>query len=82
MIIQQVLWLGKPDVEVTWEPESSLPQAIVQEFENNITNEISEKKTSQYGYDCNTLVVESEMDQLQPNKKSKIERPVIQESEG
>ena len=82
MIFQQVLWLGKPDVEVTWEPESSLPQAIVQEFESNITSEVTEKKTSQYGYDCNTLVVESEVDPLQLNKKSKIECPIIQESEG
>ena len=37
---------------------------------------------SRYGYDCNTLVVESKMDTIQSNKKPKIERPVIQESEG
>ena len=76
------MWLGKSNVEVTWEPESSLPQEIIKEFENNLTNEVSEEKMSRYGYDCNTLVVESKMDTIQSNKKPKIERPVIQESEG
>ena len=35
----QVLWLGKPDVAVTWEPVSSLPTAVIAEFEQGIQTE-------------------------------------------
>jgi len=30
----QVLWLGKPDIAVTWEPESSLPTAVIARYPN------------------------------------------------
>ena len=44
----QVLWLGKPDFAVTWEPESSLPTAIIAEFEQGIQIE-----AVQHVADCN-----------------------------
>jgi len=44
----QVLWLGKPDFAVTWEPESSLPTAVIAEFEQGIQTE-----AVQHVADCN-----------------------------
>ena len=35
----QVLWLGKPDIVVTWEPKSSLPTAVIAKFEQGIQTE-------------------------------------------
>jgi len=43
-----VLWLGKPDIAVTWEPESSSPTAVIAEFEQGIQTE-----AVQHVADCN-----------------------------
>lgn len=41
-----MLWVGKPDLEVTWEPVSSLPKAVIEEFENKIVVEAIEQTKS------------------------------------
>ena len=81
----QVLWVGKPDLEVTWEPASSLPKAVIEEFENKIVSEAIEQTENQYGYNAKTILIESQRDSsqdVQPSKKHKVERPVIQDSNG
>ena len=75
----QVLWLGKSNLEVTWEPESSLPIAVVQEFENKISSEAYEQTASQYGYESSTIMIADNEKELQPNKRAKMERPVMQD---
>ena len=44
-----MLWLGRSDVQVTWEPASSLLAATIREYEERIRSETVEERTSQYG---------------------------------
>ena len=50
-----MLWLGKPDLQITWEPESSLPFEVIQEFEKEIKHEAYEETASQYGYNSSVI---------------------------
>ena len=34
----QVLWLGMPDVRITWEPASSLPAEAIEEYEKGLVS--------------------------------------------
>ena len=36
LLTNQVLWLGKPELEVTWESAASLPPTIIEEFEEGV----------------------------------------------
>ena len=35
-----VLWLAKPEIEVTWETADSLSPAVIEEFEKGILSEV------------------------------------------
>ena len=39
----KVVWLGKPETQSSWQPESSLPANIVEEYEKGVHQEISVK---------------------------------------
>ena len=43
-------WLGKPDVQVTWEPASSLPVAAIQKFEKGLLPKIVQHTSDHYGH--------------------------------
>ena len=36
----QVVWLGRPIADSTWEPESTLPPSVVADYEAGIVQEI------------------------------------------
>ena len=38
--IQQVVWLGKPEAQSSWQPKSALPAHVVDEYEKGICQEI------------------------------------------
>ena len=38
LMMFQVLWLGMPDLHVTWEPASSLPTEAIEEYEKGIVS--------------------------------------------
>ena len=80
-IYTQVLWLGKPDVQVTWEPASSLPPRVIEEFEKGIEVETCQHSTHQYGYEASTIVT-LQKPESQPQKKARRDRPFIQRSSG
>lgn len=44
-----MLWLGQPNVHVTWEPASSLPVAAIEEFEKGFMSQVVQHKSDQYG---------------------------------
>ena len=77
-----MLWLGKPDLQITWEPESSLPFEVIQEFEKEIKHEAYEETASQYGYNSSIIMIADSKQETQPSKKARRERPVIQDSDG
>ena len=70
----QVLWLGKEDVNVTWEPASSLPQAVVDEFEKGVECAAVQQNNDFYGQNTYTS-------RLRPSKRPRTDRPVIQSNE-
>lgn len=78
-----MLWLGKPDVEVTWEPAESLSKEVIEEYEKGIRSEVETKTTIQYGQEKSILAVNKD-DILQETtaKKTRVERTVIKNSSG
>ena len=71
----QVLWLGKEDVNVTWEPASSLPQAVVE-------CTAVQQNSDFYGQKTCTLHIETKTLQSSASKRPRTDRPVIQSNEG
>lgn len=80
--VLQVLWLGKPEKAISWEPESSLPAAVVQEFESGISAEVTQHVAESYGQHTFTLEVSSTSARVNPAKKPRISRPVVSKTTG
>lgn len=77
-----MLWLGKLDLHTTWEPASSLPSTVIEEFEKGLISEGVLKKSSQYGHETSTIITEEKIKSKPEVKRTRIERPVIKESSG
>ena len=75
-----MLWLGKPDIEVTWVSADQVPLAIIEEYEKGIQVETEMYTDSSYGQEKSVLSISK----LQTNamKKPRIERKVIEDSTG
>ena len=67
-----MLWLGKSEVQVTWEPVSKIPQAIIKEFENGLEVETIENTNSSYGLESSTLITSASAI-VSPAKKARVE---------
>ena len=65
----KVLWLGKPDLQVTWEPATSLPANKIKEFEDGITLDAIEDSTEQYGVEATVITTQERSSHSQPAKK-------------
>ena len=81
-LTHQVLWLGKPELEVTWESAASLPPSIIQEFEQGVQSQVVTRTDDQYGQKKCVLSVTSNKPDDVALKKPRVERPVINESTG
>ena len=77
-----MLWLGKPDVQVTWEPASSLPVAAIQEFEKGLMPKIVQHTSDHYGHGTSTIAVQEDTCESPPTKKPRPDRPVVESSIG
>ena len=68
-----VLWLAKPEIEVTWETADSLSPAVIEEFEKGILSEVV-THTDQYcgQYKCLLSVGNKPLEDVAP-KNPKIE---------
>ena len=49
ILLLQVAWLGRPQLESTWEPKSSLPPFLVADYENGVSQQIQENTTTTAG---------------------------------
>ena len=74
-----MLWL---DLHVTWEPTSSLPAAVIEEFEKGSVPKAVHCSVDHYGHGTNTLVVEEYATESQPRKKAHTDRPLVECSRG
>ncbi len=79
---KKVVWLGKPEVEVTWEAAHTFSPAIIEEFERGVQAEVVAQTEVHYGYQMTTLSVSSYTSQQQPVKKARKERPVVESTTG
>ena len=80
--INQVLWLGRPELEVTWESAASLPPAIIEEFEEGVQPQVVKRTDVQYGQQkCILSVTTTKPDDI-ALKKPRLERPVINKNTG
>ena len=77
-----MLWLGKPELEVTWESAASLPSSIIQEFEQGVQSQVVTRTNDQYGQKKCVLSVSSNKPDDVALKKPRVERPVINKSTG
>lgn len=78
----QVLWLGHPKCNATWEPGPSLPQDLVKQFEESVGSEVRVDKQQLYGHMCSTVTVVPISPDTQKAKKVRRERPCHVDSEG
>ena len=77
-----MLWLGKPDLQVTWEPASSLPVAVIEEFEKGLIPQAVQSSSNSYGHGTTTIVVEENTSEPQPSKKARTDHPFVESSSG
>ena len=79
----QVLWLGKPEIEVKWVPATSLPKSLIDEYEDGRRTEGVQYCTDAYGQQTYTLETTcSPQYSGTSNKKPRRERPVVEETKG
>ena len=82
LLTHQVLWLGKLELEVTWESAASLPPAIIEEFEKGVQPQVVTRTDIQYGQEkCVLSVTTNKPDDI-ALKKPRLERPVINKNTG
>ena len=78
----KVLWLGEEDVKVTWEPASCLPESLIKAFHNGEQHKAVEHKIKQHCKKAYSLFVESFNVESLPNKKTHLDRPVVDSNDG
>ena len=68
----QVIWLGRPGCETTWEPATALSPSLITNYEAGILTETSTECDATYGRTSTTLVVKNALEEP-ALKKSKRE---------
>ena len=53
----QVLWVGMPDIHVTWELAASLPSKAIEEYEKGLLCEPVKESSNNYGRQTCTITV-------------------------
>ena len=55
MLFCKVVWLGRPQTKSTWEPEHSLPQHLVADYNKGIQHDICHQSTTSGGQTIHSL---------------------------
>jgi hypothetical protein len=55
MLFCKVVWLGRPQTTSTWEPEHSLPQHLVADYNKGILYDIRQHSTTSGGQTIHSL---------------------------
>lgn len=75
----QVLWLGREQCSMTWEPASNVPTEIIREYEKGMISKVTDTVSSTgIGQTVHTLSVTAS----QSCQNSTTVRPVVKESDG
>lgn len=78
----QVLWLGCPECFATWEPASSLPTTLIEQFESETIGESSAESVPLYGHVSSTVTINEHSIEQPIEKKKRRERPSVDDTEG
>ena len=52
-----MVWLGKPAIESTWEPSSTLPPSLVADFERGVKHDICKQSSTSAGQTMHTISI-------------------------
>ena len=74
------MWLGRPLAESSWEAASSLPEYLVQDYENGIEHEIQEEVFTSGGHALHTISTKRCDGLTEPVQKKKHHIPSSVES--
>ena len=75
-----MLWLGRSNEQVTWEPAAAVDDILISNYENDVVATSVAKSLRQYGSLATTLV--TEVSKQDSKKRSKMERHVTTENKG
>ena len=82
VIYFQVLWLGTPECNATWEPSTSIPQNLIDHYEAGLTADVTVNEIVQYGHTSGTINVTYTNDEKPATpKRAKCERPSFESLE-
>jgi len=70
-----VVWLGKPEAASTWEPLSSLPSKLVEEYEAGFQREVVDEAFTSAGQTLHTLSSICNREARSKTKKPRISEP-------
>ena len=72
------MWLGKEEINVTWENENAIPKSVLQEFEGDSLVEVEKVSLEKIGQISHTLCVNASDSKVRPqSKKMKTDRVVV-----
>ena len=78
-----VLWVGCPECYATWEPASSLPQDLIENFESGVSVETRVHLEPLYGHISGTITVsEMNITKVPVPKKARKQRQCLKDLEG
>lgn len=80
--LAQVVWLGRPESEISWVPASALNPQLILEFEDGVKYELSTENTTSYGHICTTLSVTATPQREPSQKKKKQDHIVVENTAG
>ena len=77
----QVLWLGTPQCNATWEPSTSIPKNLIDQYEASSTVNVTVNNTVQYGHNSGAISVTYINAEEPLAKKARHERPSFESLE-
>ena len=79
----QVLWLGKEECKVTWEPEENIPPSVIDEFKQGLLSFATEEvHSSGLGQTMHTLTVSHQHSNAVPSVGHTSHKRLVPENEG
>ena len=76
-LYMQVVWLGKDRTTATWEPESSLPHQLIEEYEAGIVREVHDICHSSCGQTVHTLASKTADDEPAPKRPRVVDSQLV-----
>lgn len=73
----QVAWLGRDRTTATWEPESSLPRILIDEYEAGVVREVHDITHTSCGQTVHTLASTTADDEPTPKRPRVVDSQLV-----